>query len=143
MSCAIVALACLFHIATLAVLRGAQYLNILDVQPLPALALMCLRLRAQAYSIGLVFLGFYCLLIGYLIVRSTFLPRMVGALMALAGLSWLTFLSPPLAKQLSPYIVAPGLLGEAALILWLLLIGVNVPRWRVSARAAATLVSSP
>ena len=81
MSCVIVAFASLFHIAALVVLKGAQYLNILTVQPLPALALMCLKLRAQAYSISLVFFGFYCLLIGYLIFRSTFLPRIVGALM--------------------------------------------------------------
>src|SRR6266850_8532794 len=50
----------------------------------------------------LVFFGFYCLLIGYLIFRSTFLPRTLGALMAFAGLGWLTFLSPPLANYLYP-----------------------------------------
>jgi uncharacterized protein DUF4386 len=131
-SCAIVAFACFFHIAALVVLRGAQYLNlnILAVQPLPALALICLRLRAQAYSISLVFFGFSCLLIGYLIFRSTFLPRIVGALMGFAGLAWLTFLSPPLAQHLSPYIVAPGLLGEGTLTVWLLMIGLDVPRWK-------------
>ena len=57
----------------------------------------------------LVFFGFYCLLIGYLIFGSTFLPRIPGVLMAFAGLGWLTFLSPPLANHLSPYIFAPGL----------------------------------
>jgi Domain of unknown function (DUF4386) len=129
-SCAIVAFACFFHIAALVVLRGAQYLNILAVQPLPTLALVCLRLRAQAYSIGLVFFGFSCLLIGYLIFKSTFLPRIVGALMGFAGLAWLTFLSPPLAQHLSPYIVAPGLLGEGTLTVWFLMIGLNVPRWK-------------
>ncbi len=136
MSCAIVAFACLFHIAALVVLRGAQTLNILAIQPLPALALMCLKLWAQAYSISLVFVGFSCLLVGYLIVRSTFLPRIVGALMAFAGLSWLTFLSPPLANHLSPYILAFGLLGEGTLILWLLVIGVNAERWKEQASAA-------
>ena len=70
-SCVIATFASLFHIAALIVLRGAQYLNILTVQPLPDLALMCLKLRAQAYSISLVFFGFYCLLIAYLIFRST------------------------------------------------------------------------
>ncbi|MBI3490498.1 MAG: DUF4386 domain-containing protein [Acidobacteria bacterium] len=77
----------------------------------------------------LVFFGFYCLLIGYLIFRSTFLPRMLGVLMAIAGLGWLTFLSPPLATYLSPYNFAPGILGEGALTVWLLVFGVNVPSW--------------
>jgi hypothetical protein len=117
---AVVAFACLFHIAALVILRGAQYFNILDVQPVPVLALMCLKLREQAYSISLIFVGFSCLLIGYLIFRSAFLPRILGVLMVIAGLGWLTVISPSLAKQLSPYIVAPGLLGEGALTLWLL-----------------------
>jgi hypothetical protein len=56
--------------------------------------------------------------------------------MALAGLGWLTFLSPPLAGHLSPYIFAPGILGEGALTMWLLVIGVNVQRWKEQASAA-------
>ena len=84
----------------------------------------------------LVFFGFYCLLIGYLIFRSTFLPRVLGALMAFAGLGWLTFLSPPLAKQLTPYNMMPGVLGEGVLTVWLLTVGVNVQRWKDQAGAA-------
>ena len=57
-SCAIVAIACLFHIAALVVLRGAQYLKLLAIQPLADLALLCLRLRADAYSISLIFFAF-------------------------------------------------------------------------------------
>jgi hypothetical protein len=68
----------------------------------------------------LIVFGFYCLLIGYLILKSTFLPRALGWLMIFAGLGWLTFLSPALAKQLSPFSFLPGLLGEGALTLWLL-----------------------
>jgi hypothetical protein len=134
--CAIVAFAGLFHIAALFVLRGAQYLNLLAVEPLQVLALMCLTLRAHAYNISLVFFGFYCLLIGYLIFRSTFLPRIIGVLMVIAGLGWLTVLSPPLANYLWPYIATPGLIGEGTLTLWLLVIGVNVQRWREQASAA-------
>lgn len=81
----------------------------------------------------LVFFGFYCLLIGYLIYKSTFLPRALGALMAFAGLGWLTFLYPPLANDLSPYNMAPGLIGEGCLTAWLLVKGVNVPRWEEQA----------
>ena len=88
----------------------------------------------------LVFFGFYCLLIGSLIFRSTFLPRTLGALMVFASLGWLTFLSPALAKSLYPYNFAPGLIGEGSLTLWLLAIGVNAPRWQE--QAAATTASA-
>jgi hypothetical protein len=68
----------------------------------------------------LVFFGCYCLLIAWLIFMSTYLPRFLGVLMAIAGLGWLTFLSPPLARALSPWVYGPGLLGEGALTAWLL-----------------------
>jgi len=84
----------------------------------------------------LAIFGFYCLLIGYLILKSTFLPRALGWLMVFAGLGWLTFLSPALAKQLSPFSFLPGLLGEGALTLWLLAAGVNEADWRKRALAA-------
>src|SRR4051812_49070655 len=44
--------------------------------------------------------GIYCLMIGYLIVKSTYVPRFLGILMAIGGLGWLTFLSPSLANTL-------------------------------------------
>jgi hypothetical protein len=56
--------------------------------------------------------------------------------MVFAGLGWLTFLSPPLANYLSPYIFVPGILGEGSLTLWLLVVGVNVQRWKEQASAA-------
>lgn len=77
----------------------------------------------------LVFFGCYCLTIGYLIVRSQFLPRTLGVLMALGGLGWLTFISPQLSSHLSPYNMAPGVFGETALTLWLLTMGVSAQRW--------------
>ncbi len=58
--------------------------------------------------------------------------------MAIGGLGWLTFLSPPLANHLWPYIAAPGILGEGALTLWLLVTGVNVQRWKEQASAAGS-----
>ncbi len=83
---------------------------------------------------NLVFFGFYCLLIGYLILRSTFLPRVLGVLMAIGGLGWLTFISPSLSKSLSPYNMAPGIIGEGVLTLWLLVFAVNARRWMEQAR---------
>src|SRR5215470_9033182 len=77
---------------------------------------------------ALLFFGCYCVLIGFLIVRSTFLPRVLGVLMAIGGIGWLTFgllnlLSLRLGRNL-PAFVAPGLIGEGALTVWLLAYGV-------------------
>jgi len=95
-----------------------------------------LRWNPQGVDIAIVFHGLYCLLIGYLILRSAFLPRILGALIAFAGLVWLTFLSTPLANHLSPYNLASGVIGEASLMLWLLVMGVNVERWKEQASPA-------
>jgi len=133
--CAIQAVGSGFFLAPLVVLGGAQYLSVFRVEQLRALALMFLDLYGQAFNIGLVFFGVYCLLIGYLIFRSDFLPRILGVLIAFAGLAWLTFLSPPLANYLSPYDLALGALAELSLTLWLLVMGVKVERWRQQAGA--------
>jgi hypothetical protein len=73
----------------------------------------------------LVFFGFYCLLIGWLILRSSLLPHVLGVLMLIAGLGWLTFVSRPLAGALTPYHYIAGGIGEGLLTLWLLIRGVN------------------
>jgi len=79
----------------------------------------------------LVFFGFYCLLLAYLIFRSTFMPRFLSVLLAIAGIGWLTFLSPALGDRLFfPYLMIAGLVGEGSLTLWLLVFGVNAQRWK-------------
>ena len=133
--CSILAFASLFQLAPLVVLGGSKYLSVFKVEQLRALALMFLELNTQADNICVVFFGVYCLLIGYLIFRSAFLPRTLGVLMALAGLGWLTFLSPALASRLSPFNLVLGFLAELALCLWLLVIGVDVERWKEQASA--------
>ncbi|MGA8689883.1 MAG: DUF4386 domain-containing protein [Methyloceanibacter sp.] len=104
---------------------------------LVGLTFEALRWQPRGMNIAIVFAGFYCILIGYLIFRSAFLPRFLGVLMAFAGLGWLTYLSPPLVNYLSPYNLAASFLGEVAVFLWLLVMGVNAQRWREQATAAA------
>jgi len=89
------------------------------------------------YGIALVPFGIHCVVIGYLIFKSTFLPRTIGILIALAGLGYLIFLWPPLGDHLFvPYILVPALVGEGSLTLWLICVGVNAGRWTQQARAA-------
>ena len=95
-----------------------------------------IRLQPRGVNVAIVFAGLYCLLIGYLIFRSTFLLRTLGGLMVIGGLGWLTYVSNPLVNFLSPYNLACGLLGEASVFLWLLVMGVNAPKWREKASFA-------
>ena len=134
--CAIQALTSLFYLAPLPILQGGSSLSAFTAEQLQALALMFLKLNVYAFDIYLVFFGFWCILIGYLIFRSTFLPRVLGVLVAISGLGWVTYLSPPLANYLWPYIAAASALGEIPLEFWLIAMGVNVQRWREQASAA-------
>jgi len=105
-----------------------------------AVTLELLRFLPHGINIGLGFHGFYWILIGCLIFRSAFLPRILGALMAIAGLCWLTFLLPPLANHLSRYSLATALLVEGLAMLWLLVTGVDVQRWKEQASTARTSI---
>ena len=133
--CVIKTFSRVFFIAPLFVLGGAHYLNVFSAEQLQALALLFLKVNDHGAGIALVFFGFYALLTGYLMIRSTFLPRILGVLSVLGGLGWLSFLYLPLGYRLFPYIAAFGLLGAVALIVWLLVFGVNEQRWKEQASA--------
>lgn len=138
------AVSTLLYFAPLVVQGGSRYLSVYTGEQTQALALLFLGLGEQASAISFGFFGLHCLLVGWLISRSTFLPRLVGALMAFGGLGWLTLslanlLSPPLARSLIPYITIPGLIGELSLTLWLLVKAVNAQRWKEQAGASAAL----
>ncbi len=112
------------------------------------LAYAPLSLLSIGYNIQQVLYACYLLAAGYLVFRSTFLPRTVGVLLAIGALAYLiysftTFLAPGFAAQLVPYIQLPSLIGEASFCLWLLAIGVNVQRWQEQARTAGIAVGSP
>ena len=135
-ACAIAAFGYLFQIVPLVLLGGAHYLSAFNLEQLQALAMLFFKSNAQVRNVSIVFFGFHFLLVGLLILKSTFLPRALGVLCAFAGLGGLIFLAPPLASYLFPYLVGVGLLTEVSLTLWLLVKGVNEHRWREQASAA-------
>src|SRR5262249_11783497 len=125
----------------LMLLGGGHYLNVFTPEQLQALAYMPLDSQAIGYNIQQIFYAGYLLVAGYLVFRSTFLPRIVGVLLAIRGLSYLiysfaTFLAPGFAAHLVPYIQLPSGVGELSLCLWLLVVGVNVERWKKQASTA-------
>jgi Domain of unknown function (DUF4386) len=106
---------------------------------LQGLAYVFLKLNACAFDIDLVFFGLWCVLTGYLMFRSTFLPRLLGVLLAIDGLGWMTFAVPPFASYLFPVIATASALAEIPLQLWLVVMGVNSQRWKEQASAAEEL----
>lgn len=127
-------------LATLFPLANADYLRVFTPEQLQALAYLSIRSHGHGFGVSLIFFGCMCLVLGHLIFRSGYLPRVVGVLMEIAGLSYLTnsfalILSPSLADRLFPAILVPAFVGEASLCLWLLVKGVNVTKWKARASA--------
>jgi hypothetical protein len=106
MACALQAVTALLYLAPLLILKGGSSLSAMTTEPLQAQAMLFLKLNGLAFDIDLVFFGFWCVLTGYLIFRSTFLPRILRLLLAVDGLGWVAYLSPPFAIRVFPFIAA-------------------------------------
>ncbi|MBA3897784.1 MAG: DUF4386 domain-containing protein [Sphingomonadaceae bacterium] len=124
--------------APLVFLGGGSALSGLDPQGQQAMATASLRLHAIGYNLSMVFFALQVSFLGYLVLRSAFLPHILGALLGIEGAcnllnSLAIFLFPAFADHLYPYILMPGLAAEGGLALWLLTIGVNVREWREQA----------
>jgi hypothetical protein len=122
-------------LAALFPLGKAKYLMAFEPEQLHALSSLALRSYRHGFGVSLLFFGCECLVLGYLIFRSGYVPKAIGALMQLAGWCYLvnTFvllISPTLAARIFPAILVPALVGEGALCLWLLTKGVDEGRWR-------------
>jgi hypothetical protein len=121
-------------------LGNAEYLKAFEPKQLEALAYLSVRAHDYGFGIGLIFFGFTCLVLGYLIFRSGYFPKILGLLMAIAGLSYLTnsftlILAPTYAGRIFPVLVL-ALIGELSLCLWLLVKGVDEQQWKNQTSAA-------
>lgn len=127
---AIIAVNLLNQITPLLYLSNETYLNSFQPNQLATLSLLSLNIQAQGYAVGLVFFGFYCLIVGYILYNSKMLPKFLGILYAISGLCYLInsftmFLSKGFANSLFLYLAIPIFIGEFSLCLWLLIKGVD------------------
>ncbi len=134
------AVSLLFDIAPLLILKDNGALSALGTPQLQALSYLFLRLHAHGYTIALIFFGGFGMTLGTLIIRSRFMPALIGALMVIAGLCYFTngvldFVAPQLSSIL---LLVPCLLGEGSLALWLLIMGVDAAKWQARASQAAS-----
>ncbi|NJN00691.1 MAG: DUF4386 family protein [Aquincola sp.] len=100
-----------------------------------------LRSGAHNNNVALTFFGCYCLLLGFLVVEAKFLPRVLGLVLSLAGLTWLVrsvglFLAPALVRDIADILMAAAGIGELLFTLWLLFFGVNSAKWHAQAEGA-------
>src|SRR5438034_11829897 len=124
----------LYLVGALFPLGNAGYLKAFTPEQLYAMATLSLKSHGYGFGVSLLFFACFCLIVGYLIFRSGYLPKTIGVLMQIAGVCYLTnsfalILSPAVANRLFPAILVPAFIGEASLCIWLLVKGVNVEKW--------------
>jgi hypothetical protein len=130
---AVMTVTTLYHLGALIFLANTPYLNVFSADQLKVQAFESIRFHSQAYNIAMVFFGLNCVSLGYLVYKSTFLPRVVGVVLAIGGTcyvvnSFTRFIAPTAATHLFPYILWPGLVGEVSVALSLLVVGIK--GWR-------------
>ncbi len=131
---AIIAVNLLNQISPLLLLSNDTYLNSFQQNQLATLSLISLNMQAQGYAIGLIFFGFYCILIGFAIYKTGALPRILGIFYSIAGFCYLInsftmFLSKGFANPLFIYLAIPIFIGELSVCLWLLLKGIDTSKF--------------
>lgn len=128
---AVMAVNLLNQLAPLLLLHNTSYLQAFNIEQLQTLSLFFLNLQSQGYNISLFLFAFYFPIIGYLVYKSNFLPRILGIIYTLAGVGYLInslawFLFPHLAAHLFPYVLLPAFVGETSMSLWLIFKGLKV-----------------
>ncbi len=117
----------------------ADVARIISPEAKATLTYLCLTIYGYGFGIFAIFYCIAAAVRGYLILRSGYLPRFLGALVSLGGASFIAenFLIVLMPQYHLPYIIAPMILAMASLTLWLLIKGVDRAQW--DAKQAALL----
>jgi Domain of unknown function (DUF4386) len=118
-------------IATLVLVRGADFLSVLDKTQREALAMLFIKLHGQGFVVAEMFWGLWLFPLGLLVYRSRFLPRFLGVWLGLAGVAWVLLnltgiLLPEYQDKVDTY-SQPAMIGEIVFMLWLLIMGGKPP----------------
>jgi hypothetical protein len=124
-------------VAALLPLESVDYLKSIEPHQLYAQVYISLKLHDIGFGIGLIFFGFTCLVNGYLIFRSGYLPGIIGVLMQIAGLCYLanSFILLLFPKFASIIFMMPCLVAELSFCLWLIVKGVRLIKWEEKVNA--------
>jgi len=128
----------LFFIAPLFVLHKGSALSGYNPEQLSSLALVLLRINDEGAAIALAFFGPSTFIQGWLMLKSTYVPKWIGILGVAGGVAWTSFYWPPLGRAMFSISAIIGLVGSFATIVWLIVYGVNQERFHERAAASAS-----
>jgi hypothetical protein len=143
-SVAIMCLNLLNQLVALSIATDGDYASALGPAGSDALAALFAEMQHDGFLIAQMFFGLWLLPLGYLVVRSGYVPRALGVLLALGGVGYLVdlfarFLALGAAERISPFVLAPALVGEVAFVAWLLVKAVRVPEQDAGGKVAVTV----
>jgi hypothetical protein len=126
------AMAKVFYFAALPIAGGADHLKEFSPEQLDSLALLSLRVSGYGQSVFSMFYGIGSLVLGYLMYRSGFLPKVIGILVGLSGVGFVakTFTWALAPSYSSPMLLTPAGVAALALTGWLLVKGVDAAKWK-------------
>jgi hypothetical protein len=128
----------------LLLIGGTGYLAVFQSEQLQALTMLFLDANAFVILVWGLFFGLHLLLLGYLVYKSEFWPRILGILLLLGGVGYLAqslghILLPQFDDILSVVVIVLAVPGELAFAIWLLVKGVNVEKWEQRSAARSVL----
>ena len=127
--------------SALLLLQGSSFLSNVEPDTVNSFAYFFLKSHAYGYHFSLIFFSAHCVLMGYLLFKASFLPKIIGILFFAAAFSYFSnsfssILAPEIAKMISPAILLPALVAELSFSLWLIFKGIDKGTWDVAYRKA-------